>query len=287
MKTIKTLLALAVICFITTTTAIAQDNSLLYKIEGNGIKTSHIFGTFHVLPKQDFILKDKVKNAFNSSELVVMELDMSDPNLQMEIMQVSMIPGDDVLQNHMTDEEYKILDEYFTSKMGMGMAQLNKMKPMVITSMVLMAHLGQDMASYEGTLVTMANEKSKEIKGLETVEFQMGMFDSLSYKEQIESIMTMLNAEGGIGAYFDKMLAVYKKENITALYNTMDELMGYDKEMQEKLLDERNQNWIPKIKEFSKDQEVFYAVGAGHLGGEQGVVNLLRKAGYTVTPVLD
>lgn len=287
MKTLKTFLALAVICFITTATAIAQDNSLLYKIEGNGIKTSHVFGTFHMLPKEDFELKDKVKRTFDASDLFVMEIDMSDPNLQMEMMGLSMIPGEDVLQNHMTDEEFKILDDYFTSKMGVGMAQLNKMKPFVLSSMVLMAHLGENMASYEYTFMDMAKESSMEMKGLESAGFQMGIFDGQPYKEQIEAIVTMLTADGGVGTSFDEMIKVYKTEDIEELYTSLGDFFGHDKEMQKKLLDERNQNWIPQIAEYSKDKEVFYAVGAGHLGGEQGVINLLREAGYSVTPVLN
>ncbi|EDM45450.1 hypothetical protein SCB49_06572 [unidentified eubacterium SCB49] len=287
MKTFKTTIALAVICLLATVSSVAQENSLLYKVEGNGIKTSYVFGTFHMLPKADFILKDKVKNAFDASDLVVMELDMDDPNMQTEMMGVSMIETEDSLQNHMTAEEYKILDDYFTAKIGVGMANFNKMKPFVVSSMVMMAHLGKDMASYEATLVAMAKEGSKDLKGLETVAFQMSMFDGQSYEDQIDDVIKMLTNDGGIGGYFDKMLAVYKTEDVEGLYNSMDEFFEHDKAMQEKLLDERNQNWIPKIGEYSKEQKVFYAVGAGHLGGKQGVVKLLKKAGYTVTPVTE
>lgn len=232
-------------------------------------------------------MKEKVKKAFKSSDLVVMELNMADPNLQTEMMKVSMILGDDVLQNHMTDEEYKMLDEYFTKKMGIGMAQLNKMKPFVVSSMLLMAYLGNDRASYEGSFVSMAKENAKEVKGLETVDFQMGIFDGQSYKDQIATMITMLTTEDGIGGYFDQMVQVYKTENIDKIYKLTVELLDYDEAMRNKLLDERNQNWIPKIEEFSKGQEVFYAVGAAHLGGKQGVINLLKKAGYIVTPVLN
>ena len=125
MKTIKSIVALTIICLLATTTSVAQDNTLLYKVEGNGIKTSYVFGTFHMLPKADFVLKDKVKIAFEASELVVMELDMDDPNMQTEMLSVSMISGDDSLQNHMTKEEYKILDDYFTAKISIGMASFN------------------------------------------------------------------------------------------------------------------------------------------------------------------
>ncbi len=287
MKTLKSILATAVICLLSILNLQAQENTLLYKVEGNGIKTAYVFGTFHMMPKEDFVLKDKVKTAFDKSELIVLELDMDDPNMQSEMMGVSMIAGEDSLKDHMTVEEYKILDEYFTAKMGIGMAGLNKMKPFIISSMAMMAHLGQNMASYEGTFVGMAKEQEKEIKGLETVAFQMAMFDGQSYEEQIDDVIKMLTEDGGIDSFFNDMIAIYKTEDIEALYTGLNEYFEYDPKMQVKVLDERNQNWIPKIGTYSKDKEVFYAVGSGHLGGEQGVIKLLKEAGYTVTPITE
>lgn len=284
MKIIKTLVvALIAILFIAPST-IAQ-NSVLYKVEGDNIETSYVFGTVHMMAKKDFLLEEKVKSAFSESEFIVMELDMDDVSMQTEMMKYAMINGDDSLQNHMTPEEYKILDEYFTTKLGVGMAAFNKMKPFVISSTAMIAHLGQDMASYESTFVQMATEQKKEIKGLETIAFQMSMFDEQPYEEQIDQVIEMLQKEGGIGGYFDKIIAAYKTQDIEVLYTSLNEFFEDDKAFKEKMLDERNQNWIPQIGELSKENSVFYAVGAGHLGGEEGVISLLKGAGYTVTPV--
>lgn len=287
MKTLKSIIAIAVICLLSITNLQAQDNSVLYKVEGNGIQTSYVFGTFHMLPKADFILKDNAKAALASSDLMVLELDMDDPNMQAEMMGASMLKAGESLKDHMTEEEYQILDKYLTAKMGVGLANLSNLKPFVISSMVMMAHLGQDMASYEMTLLSLAKEQEKEVKGLETIAFQMAMFDGQPYEDQLDDVIKMLTEDGGVGGYFDEMIAVYKTEDIDALYNSMDEFFEYDKAMQAKLLDERNQNWIPKIGEYSKNQKVFYGVGAGHLGGDQGVIKLLRDAGYTVTAVTE
>ncbi|MDP5230287.1 MAG: TraB/GumN family protein [Cellulophaga sp.] len=284
MKKMKTLVvALIAILFIAPST-IAQ-NSVLYKVEGDNIETSYVFGTVHMMAKKDFLLEEKVKSAFTESEFIVMELDMDDASMQTEMMKYAMISGDDSLQNHMTPEEYKILDEYFTAKLGVGMAAFNKMKPFVISSTAMIAHLGQDMASYESTFVQMATEQKKEIKGLETIAFQMSMFDEQPYEQQIDQVIEMLQKEGGIGGYFDKIIAAYKTQDIEVLYTSLNEFFEDDKAFKEKMLDERNQNWIPQIGELSKENSVFYAVGAGHLGGEEGVISLLKGAGYTVTPV--
>lgn len=83
------------------------------------------------------------------------------------------------------------------------------------------------------------------------------------------------------------MVKLYRAEDIEALYSYMDKYMNNDIELMAKFLDDRNNNWIPETAKFSKESSTFYGVGAGHLGGEQGVVKLLRAAGNTVTPLMD
>lgn len=284
MKTIKKLLLAMVAMTFAVPSAIAQ-NSLLYKVEGNNIKTSYVFGTMHMMPKVDFLLEEKVKNAFAASDLIMMELDMDEPNMQTEIMKYAILATDDSLANHMTPEEYKILDDYFTTKMGVGMAAFAKLKPFIISSTAMIAHLGQDMASFEATFLQMAAADKKEVKGLETIEFQMSMFDEQSYEEQIDQVIEMLQKEGGMGAYFDEIVSAYTSQDINVLYKVLNEFFEDDEAFKKKMLDDRNENWIPKIGENSKGNSVFYAVGAGHLGGEKGVIALLTASGYTVTPV--
>lgn len=284
MKTLNKIVLAAIISICLAPSLQAQ-NSILYKVKGNNIQPSYVFGTVHMLPKEDFFIEEKVKKAFSESNLIVMELDMDNPSMQTEAMKYAMLAGDDSLKNHMTEAEYNILDDYFTSKMGVGMAGFVKMKPFVVSSTVMMAHLGQNMASFESTFVQMAKNQEKEIKGLETIAFQMAIFDAQPYEEQIDQVIEMLQEEGGISGYFDKIISAYKTQDITVLYESLNEFFKEDEAFKEKMLDERNQNWIPQIGEFSKNTSVFYAVGAGHLGGEEGVIYLLKKAGYTVTPV--
>lgn len=288
MKNLKLLIELTIICFtIFNATAQVDANSLLWKVEGENIKTSYVFGTFHILPEKDFVLKDKVTNAFNVSQLVVLELDMDDPNLQSNMMKVSMLDEGESLKTFMDENEYNVLDLHFKGKMGVGMENFTSFKPMVLSTMVMMSYLGEGLASYEATLIKLATEQNKEILGLETIEFQMSIFDEQPYDEQIDDIVKLLTEQESMKTMFDKMIALYKAEDISGLYDFMDDYFDGDIALQERMLANRNNNWIPKIREFSKDQSVFYGVGAGHLGGKTGVINLLKEAGYTVTPVID
>ncbi|WP_027126132.1 TraB/GumN family protein [Gelidibacter mesophilus] len=262
-------------------------NSNLWKIEGDNIKTSYLFGTMHLIPQKDFLLKDKVKAAFEASEQVVMELDMSGPEFMKDIMAHSYLEKGTEIKSYMDDSEYELLDSYLKEKTGTGMQMYNTVKPFMLMSVILMATVDGPIASFEMSLMQMAKEADKEMHGLETYASQVAVFDAIPYEKQIDDLVEMISKPKENAELFNKMVQLYVSEDIEALYGYMDDYMKGDIKMMEKFLDERNNNWIPEIAKFSKAQTTFYGVGAGHLGGDQGVVNLLRAAGYTVTPVLD
>ena len=134
-----------------------------------------------------------------------------------------------------------------------------------------------------------AKEQGEEIKGLETIEEQLKVFDDIPYKAQAKDLARSASDNMEYDRkLFKKMYEVYDAENITVMLDMMnDENLESVAEHQDKLLIERNKNWISKIEDYAKEQPTFFGVGAGHLAGEEGVIMLLRKAGYTVTAVLE
>jgi len=286
MNTLIKIIATILLGILTSVTN-AQESSNLWKIEGNGIKTSYVFGTMHIIPQKDFNLKDKVKAAFEASEQIVLELDMADPQFMKDIMAFSYLEEGKELKSFMDDSEYELLDSYLKEKTGTGMQMYNTAKPFMLMSVILMTASDEPMASFEMTLIQMAKAANKEMEGLETYESQVQIFENTSYEEQIDDLVEMIKNPDENAELYDKMAKLYIAEDINSLYDYMDEFMDNDTEMMTKFLDERNNNWIPEITKYSKEHATFYGVGAGHLGGEQGVINLLRKAGYSVTPVMD
>lgn len=278
--------ALALVGALSTTTA-QDDNTLLYKISGNDIQPSYIYGTIHVLPQKDFNLKDKVKMAFDESEIIVLELDMDDPSMMVEMMQNAMMEGDHSLDKLMDAEHYAQLDSMLTNTLGVGVAAFNKMKPFMVSSQLMMNYVGDQPASFEGTFVKMAMEGQKEILGLESVKEQLDIFDKIPYQEQADDIVEMLDNPDEMADMFTKMVETYKAEDIAKMYKMMDEYFNGDEMSIDLMLHTRNRNWIPKIKEYTTLRSAFIGVGAGHLGGDKGVVALLKEAGYTVEPILD
>jgi len=289
MRKLNQITFIIVVFIATTFNIVAQNNpkTNLWKIEGDNIKTSYLFGTIHMIPKKDFIVKDKVQKAFESSDKVVLEIDMDDPNYKVDFMKLSMLNEGESLKTYMSDDEFKILDTYLKEKTGVGVNNFNTFKPMMLMSVLTMTAIGGGpLESYEMSIINMAKSANKEVSGLENIADQINAFDEDPYEEQIDTLVEMVD-NGNSEELYNQLLQYYLAEDVDGMYDFMDDYMNDDIEGMKRFLDDRNNKWIPKMEAYSKDNAVFYAVGGAHLGGDQGVINLLKKAGYTVTPILD
>lgn len=188
-----------IVVFIATTfNIVAQNNTKtnLWKIEGNDIKTSYLFGTIHMIPKKDFIMKNKVQSAFDSSEKVVLELDMDEPNYYKDFVKLSMLKEGESLKSYMSDAEFEILNTYLMEKTGVGVSNYNMFKPMMLMSVFTMTTIGSEpLESYEMSLINMAKTANKEVSGLENIVDQINAFDADPYDEQIDTIVEMVIME--------------------------------------------------------------------------------------------
>lgn len=265
-------------------------SSLLWEISGNGLKQpSYLFGTIHIIGKEDYFWTDVMNDKFNSTKTLVLEIDLENSMMAMLSMMGSVRMKDGTsLQDLLTEEEYKLVEDYFNDEMGMPIAIFDRIKPM-FTSMMI-GEGGQDnmeeMTSYEMELMDKAKVNKMNVEGLETIKYQMSMFDSIPYEDQakmlVESVKGGDDSEGDV---MNAMIELYKNQDIDGLYEL---IMQEDSDMgtfEDILLINRNKNWIPKIEKFARQKPTFFAVGAGHLPGEKGVINLLKAAGFTVRPV--
>lgn len=287
MKRILSLLVVAVLS-IFSITAQNLENSTLWKIEGNGLeKPSYLFGTIHITCNAT--LEDDVKKALDETTQIVMELDMDDPSMQMKMMKSIYFKDGKTLKDFVSEEDYKSIDSLFINNMGMPVKMLEKVKPFFLSSMFFPKMLDCPMQSFELELTKIAKEQEEEIYGLETLEEQIQVFDDIPLEDQYADLVRMAkdNLEYDKET-FSKMLKLYEEENITAILDMMnDDTNKTVSEHQDVLLKQRNENWISKIEEYAKDQPTFFGVGAGHLPGKNGVIQLLRNAGYTVEAVLN
>lgn len=280
--------------------AIEDKNSLLWEISGKNLKKpSYLYGTIHLIPKNDFFLTDATKKVFDASQKVTFEINMKEMNNPMAMISIftkAMMPNGKTLKDFLNAEDYGLVQRKFDS-IGMPLKMLERIKPMFLS--VMLGTDGEKMTaegggiseaskstSYEMEFLQMGEKQKKEFGGLETVEFQMGIFDSIPYKVQAEMLVkTIKNGSAG-NDDLGKMVEMYKKQDIEAMSKMLqsddqNELAGYEN----MLINSRNTSWIPLMAKAMFEKSIFFAVGAGHLGGEKGVVNLLKKEGYTVKPL--
>lgn len=267
----------------------AAENSLLWKISGKNVKQpSYLFGTIHLIGKEDFILTDLTKSSFAKAERVTFEIDMEDMtdiSVLMPVMMKSFMSDGSTLRTLLSEEDYTLVKTHF-EKMGLPMMMLDRIKPMFLSAMGegdLNALQGEDggSVSYEMELMKMAQDQKKEIEGLETMAFQMSMFDSIPYAAQAEMLVESIKGGDGQNTEMEKLVELYKQQDLNGLQKMMEQSDEVE-QFNDLLLVQRNKNWIPIMAKQMVERPTFFAVGAGHLGGEQGVIALLRAEGYTV-----
>ncbi len=263
---------------------IPTEKTLLWQVSGKGItKPSYLFGTIHLMCSGELKMPEVVKEKFNTSEELYLEVDMDDPEMFKEMMAGMQMKDSSTLENLMGNK-FDRVDAIFKTSTGLPLKMLNTAKPMLIISMIYPSLLGCTPVSWESVFQQMAKEKSIEIKGLEKLQDQIDVFDKIPYKVQSDMLVkTLLNIDSA-KIEFQEMLDVYKKKDINQL-NILTSKQEDFGEYQDILLSNRNRNWIPVIGEEAKKRPTFFAFGAGHLGGETGVINLLRKTGFTVKPI--
>ncbi|MEY2631119.1 MAG: hypothetical protein RLZZ469_2017 [Bacteroidota bacterium] len=263
-----------------------SENSLLWKISGNGLKEpSYLFGTIHITC--DATLSEKVKTALDKTQQLCLELDMDDPNLQVEMMNSMMMQNGVTMKSLAKPEDFKAVDAFLTTNLGFSAEMLNPVKPFMVSAMLYPKMLNCETQSVEAELIKIAKAQNEEVIGLETVGEQLAVFDAIPYQAQMnELVITAKDNMQRDKTELTEMMAIYKSENVEAMVtftekspNAMTSKYG------DVLLKNRNQNWISRMTTIAKNKPTFFGVGAAHLGGKEGVIALLRKAGFTVEAV--
>lgn len=261
--------------------------SLLWKIEKEGMKhPSYLFGTMHLIEKQYFYFPESLEKIIKKSNLLVMEI--AGVSNQAEAMKY-LVLEEGTFFDYFSAAQTDTIQNWAKVKMGldetMFRTTFSKFKPFVVVQTATQMQFMGKTESYEMTFENLANKYQIKIAGLETIADQMKIFDNLSKSQQAEMVMSGIRDEEKTLAMTLKMQQMYARQRIDSLYSYIHSEGGVLAEEQNAFLDQRNRNWIPKIKEMVSNGKAFIAVGAGHLGGENGVIRLLEKEGYKLTPV--
>ncbi len=274
----------------------------LWRISRGGIAPSWLFGTMHVTDPRVLDMPAKAREAFGKANTVVIETtDILDPaKAQAQILAkpgLMMFTDGTTLASHMDASDLALLKEKLKAR-GLSYGLVQRMKPWMLGSFVGIpaceaARKSAGMDFLDKKIAEKAKEEGKTVEGLETLDEQLealaslpmqfhmrGLIESLKLGDLMDDVsvtMTDLYLQGRIGTILPLMEAVSPKEDSAPGSGYAD--------FQKRIITDRNAVMAERAAPIIDKGDAFIAVGALHLPGREGVVALLRRAGYTVTAI--
>lgn len=263
-----------------------NENSLLWKISGNGLeKPSYLFGTIHMIPKKDYFFTEQMQSVLNATDVLVIEADMFTMSLadKIKLASAAIFPDGKRLNNYLDSADYYEFKRLIVDSIGIKAKKFDKkysrFKPFYLAAFLMKEYVGK-IRTYEEELFKMSKKQGKSLRALETVEFQMNLVDNLTIEEQLGSISDMEDFR----MYYE-LVEAYKQQDLSELYKLALIEYDIDSEFMKIFVNNRNHDWVPKIITMAKNESCFIAVGALHIVGKDGLISLLKKAGYEVSSV--
>lgn len=266
----------------------AETPSLLYQVAGKGMaKPSYIFGTIHAICPTEMVPFESLNSYLDQTDQLLMEVDMDDPVEMSSMARGVMMADGKTLKDYLKPAEFAKVDEMTKNLLGYSAENVKMVKPTILTVLLVTSPkaIGCTPTVYDMSILNSAVAKKKPVFGLETVASQIKVIDSKPVEQQAKDLYEMATDPQKSIDELKKLMAAYKQRDPEKLVEIANDQLKSDKEFQTRLLDDRNIAWIPRLEVAFKEKPTFVAVGAGHLGGKNGVIKLLRAKGYQVTPV--
>jgi uncharacterized protein YbaP (TraB family) len=263
-----------------------SNKSLLWRISSKEMKQpSFLFGTIHLICPADYTWTDKMQQSLKQAEAICLEMDMDAPGIYQQIALGMVDTSGKTLKDYFTEEEYKLMARYMADSMGMDIAVFAKMKPAALQTMLVGQSFDcENPVSYENNIMQEAQHDKKEILGLEMVAEQLDLFDNLPADSVVKELLELVQGKDESKEDYSQLVAAYKNQDLPALHELIQKSGAKDFDLGG-FLDTRNEKWVPRMVEKMDQRAIFFAVGAGHLWGENGLISLLRKQGYVVEPI--
>lgn len=264
--------------------------TLLWEISGNGLREpSYLYGTMHVLCAEDARVSENLKSSIKKAKRVYFEIDMDDMTEMMGGLKYMRMNDGVKLSDLLTKEEYARVEAAFKkSKTPMPMSMINRFKPALVSSLLGEQAMGcTQQKGMEQVIMKEANDNDKVIMGLETIQFQSSLFDSIPYEKQAKELLSYIDSMDNYKGMTMEMVSAYKAQDLEKLETLVSKSDPAMADYMDLMLYGRNRKWVQQMPTLMSEGTLLFAVGAGHLPGEQGVINLLRKRGYVVSPVIN
>lgn len=265
-----------------------SENSLLWEVTGNGLKQpSYLFGTMHVLCADDAKLSENLTRIIHETGQIYFEIDMDNMKDMFSAIKYLRMNDGKKISDLISEADYKKVKHYFDStKMPLPFAMLDRFKPYFVSGMIGEKILDCDQTNgMEQLIMAEAKKNDKEIFGLETVEFQASIFDSIPYDKQAKELVSYVDSIASYKTAMKELSDAYRKQDLVKLEELIEKSDPGMEDYMDILLYARNRRWIDPMRSAMFDKSTLFAIGAGHLLGEKGIIQLLKNKGYKLRPL--
>ena len=273
-------------------------NGLLWKVSGNGLtQPTYILGSHHLAPAEFVDSIPGLRNAIGEVSAVYGEVEkdaLTSPEAQQKMLMMAMAPTDSTLSKVLTAEQLNKVDNmlaYYTGQPKLTIS-LEAMKPSFISAQIAVLMVMKEFPemqvqqAFDAALMELAEKNGKPIGGLETLESQLQLVFGDPLTVQASDLMKVVEDKDEKVKQTRDLTTSYLKQDLDGVTHIMtSEEYGVQDGDLDRLIYNRNRAWVEELTELMPQKSMLVVVGAGHLGGDQGVLNLLKQKGYTVEPV--
>ena len=269
--------------------AASGDKHSLWKLQGND-NVVYLLGSVHVLKKENYPLPAPIEKAFKDAQIVVFETDidaLQKPENAMKMLAKGQLPAGETLSKQLSPSVYESFSNHM-QKTSMPAELVDSLTPAAAAILLValeLKKLGLDPEiGLDKHFFDLASQESKKIVPLETVDFQIDLVTGFTKQEGELLMKTTLKDIATMEKDLDDMLKAWQTGDAEKLNKYLNEAMQEAPVIYKRMVTDRSRNWLPKVEELAQGKEnAIVIVGAGHLVGAEGVVELLKKKGFKIT----
>ena len=259
--------------------------SSVWKLEGKG-NTVYIGGTMHLLSAEDYPLPPEFDSAYARSEVLVFEADikkMEEPAMMQKVMMMAMYQDDRTLESEISEETYQLLESE-CARLDISLSDFSKFKPGMVLLIYAVTKMQQSGLSEDGVdqhYYSKANADHKDVLFLESIESQLELMFGEDDEDYDQAIRQFFDDQKKMDRVGDDIKDSWRKGKDKLFIRMQKEMEKEYPEIYKKILLDRNMNWISEFDSYLDSEKVeFVMVGALHLPGPEGVLEILKDKGY-------
>ncbi len=268
--------------------AAAEKKNCLWKVSSKQ-NTVYLLGSIHLMREEAYPLNKSIEDAYQDTQTLVLEINLDEASSSAALLLMrskGLYPAGQTLRENVSAQSFELVKKK-TEELGLDFQQISRLRPWLIT--ITLAAVQLEQLGYDPTLgidkhfFDLAKKDKKEVLNFESIEYQVNLLEGLSSGNQEAALRETIQEMDLFKKEFEEIIKAWSNGEIKKLEELLLDSFKEYPELLDQLLLQRNKNWAPKIEGFlNRKGNVMVVVGAAHLVGNRGVIEMLRQKGYVV-----